>query len=40
MLFLCGYAFGRYAGLAPWPTGLSTVVVGGMLVGIAVALGG
>ena len=40
MLFLCGYAFGRCAGLPPWPTGLSMVVVGGVLVGGAIALGG
>jgi VIT1/CCC1 family predicted Fe2+/Mn2+ transporter len=40
MLFLCGYGFGHYSGLPPWPTGLSMVVVGGVLVGIAVMLGG
>jgi len=40
MLFLCGYGFGRCAGLPPWPTGLAMVGVGGALVGIAVALGG
>ncbi len=40
MLFLCGYAFGRCAGFRPWAMGLAMVVVGGLLVGIAIALGG
>jgi VIT1/CCC1 family predicted Fe2+/Mn2+ transporter len=40
MLFLCGYAFGRYAGFRPWATGLSMVAVGAALVSIAIALGG
>lgn len=40
MLFLCGYAFGRYAGFRPWAMGLSMVAVGAVLVGIAIALGG
>jgi VIT family protein len=40
MLFLCGYAFGHYAGLRPWPTGLAMVAVGGVLVAITIALGG
>ena len=40
MLFMCGYAFARRAGLPPWPTGLAMVAVGGCLVGVAVALGG
>jgi hypothetical protein len=40
MLFICGYAFGGYAALPPWPTGLSMVAIGGLLVGIAVLLGG
>jgi hypothetical protein len=40
MLFLCGYAFGRYAGFRPEVMGLSMVVVGGALVGVAIALGG
>ena len=40
MLFLCGYAFGRSSGLRPWATGLSMVAVGGVLVGVAIALGG
>jgi VIT1/CCC1 family predicted Fe2+/Mn2+ transporter len=40
MLFLCGYLFGHHAGLRPWPTGLSSVAVGGVLVIVAIALGG
>jgi len=40
MMFVCGYAFGRSAGLPPWAMGCAMVVVGGALVGIAVALGG
>jgi VIT family len=40
MMFLCGYAFGRYSGLHPWVSGLAMVAVGGALVAIAIALGG
>ena len=40
LLFLCGYEFGRYAGLGPWVSGLSMVVVGVALVAVASALGG
>jgi VIT1/CCC1 family predicted Fe2+/Mn2+ transporter len=40
MLFLCGYAFGRCAGLQPWAIGLSMVAVGGGLVAMTIALGG
>ncbi len=40
MLFVCGYAFGHYAGFRPWATGLSMVAVGAALVGVAIALGG
>ena len=40
MLFLCGYLFGQYAGLRPWATGLCSVVIGGVLVAVAIALGG
>ena len=40
MLFLCGTALGRYSGNHPWKVGLSMVVVGIAMVGIAVALGG
>ena len=40
MLFLTGYAFGRYLGRRQWLLGLSMVVLGLTLVGIAIALGG
>ena len=40
MLFMCGYVFARNTGLRPWPTGLVMVAVGGVMVGIAIALGG
>jgi hypothetical protein len=40
MLFGCGYAFGYHSGLRPWAAGLSMVAFGGVLVGVAVALGG
>jgi hypothetical protein len=40
MLFFCGYAFARCAGFRPWAMGLAMVIVGGLLVGVAVALGG
>ena len=40
MLFLSGYAFGRYAGLRSWRTGLLTVVLGSVLVAITKAFGG
>jgi hypothetical protein len=40
MLFGCGCAFGVHSGLRPWAAGLVMVAVGGVLVGVAVALGG
>jgi VIT1/CCC1 family predicted Fe2+/Mn2+ transporter len=40
MLFACGCALGGYAGRRPWLTGLLMVLLGGGLVGIAMALGG
>jgi hypothetical protein len=40
MLFMCGYLFGQHAGLRPWATGLSSVAIGGVLVAVAIALGG
>jgi len=40
LLFLCGFLFGRHAGLPPWITGLIMVAVGVVLVSIAIALGG
>ena len=40
MLFLTGYAFGRYAGYRPWRMGLLMAVIGSALVALAVVLGG
>ena len=40
MLFGCGFAFGRHAGLQPWTMGLAMVALGGVSVGVAIALGG
>ena len=40
MLFLCGYALGRYSGIRPWLAGVSMVAFGTALVGIAILLGG
>jgi hypothetical protein len=40
MLFLLGYAFGRMTGRRPWAMGLSMVLLGALLVGLAIALGG
>ena len=40
MMFLCGYAFGRYAGFHRWRMGFAMIAVGGILVGVAIALGG
>jgi hypothetical protein len=40
MLFVCGYAFGQRAGFRPWAMGLAMVAVGGVLVGVAIVLGG
>ena len=40
MLFGCGYVIARYGGYRPWPTGLSMVVIGVVLVAITIALGG
>ncbi len=40
MLFLTGYAFGRITGRHPWVTGVCMVVLGGVLVGLTMALGG
>src|SRR6476620_12143563 len=39
-LFLCGFLFGKHAGLPPWLTGLVMVEIGRALVAIAIALGG
>ncbi|HKY87772.1 MAG TPA: VIT1/CCC1 transporter family protein [Pseudorhodoplanes sp.] len=40
MLFVCGYAFARYAGIRPWIMGVLMVVIGSALTGVAIALGG
>jgi hypothetical protein len=40
MLFLAGYAFGRYAGHRPLAMGVAMVVLGGGLVAITIVLGG
>ncbi len=40
MLFLTGFAYGRYAAHRPWRWGLSMVVIGGAMVAISIALGG
>jgi VIT1/CCC1 family predicted Fe2+/Mn2+ transporter len=40
MLFLTGYAFGRCTGYHPRAMGLSMVCLGGVLVGLTIALGG
>lgn len=40
MLFLCGLAFGRQAGIRPWAVGVAMVAVGIALVAIAIVLGG
>jgi VIT1/CCC1 family predicted Fe2+/Mn2+ transporter len=40
MLFLCGYAFGRHAGMRPWATGIAMVAVGLVLVALTISLGG
>jgi len=40
LLFGCGWAFGRIVGRRPWLMGISMVVLGGVLVGLTMALGG
>ncbi len=40
MLFLGGYALGRYSGLRPWRLGLAMAVTGSVLVAVTMALGG
>jgi len=40
MLFLAGYAFGRYAGYRPWRMGLWMAIVGSALVALTIVLGG
>ena len=40
MLFACGYAWGRYAGLKAWRTGLVMVLLGLAVEVVVIALGG
>jgi VIT1/CCC1 family predicted Fe2+/Mn2+ transporter len=40
LLFLAGYALGRYASQHPWRVGFVMVAIGSALVGVAIALGG
>ena len=40
MLFLAGYAFGKYAAHRPWRMAFSMVVLGTAMVGITISLGG
>ncbi len=40
MLFACGFAWGRYAGLKAWRTGLVMVLLGVIVEAIVIALGG
>lgn len=40
MLFIMGYAFGRYAGHRPMAMGAAMVIAGSAMVGITIALGG
>ncbi len=40
MLFICGYVYAKSSALRPVPTGLVMVAIGGVLVGVAIALGG
>jgi VIT1/CCC1 family predicted Fe2+/Mn2+ transporter len=40
MLFVCGYAFARFAGIRPFIMGLLMVAIGTALTGVAIALGG
>ena len=40
MLFLAGYALGKYAGHHPWRMAIAMVLLGGAMVGITISLGG
>jgi hypothetical protein len=40
LLFLAGYALGRYASPHPWRVGVAMVALGSALVGVAITLGG
>jgi VIT1/CCC1 family predicted Fe2+/Mn2+ transporter len=40
MLFLVGHRWAKFTGGSPWRTGLVLTLIGGVLVAIAMALGG
>jgi hypothetical protein len=40
LLFVTGYRLGRHAGYHPWRMGISMVLIGLALIGVAIALGG
>jgi len=40
MLYLCGYQWGRYAGLSPWRAGVVLVLLGAFVEAVVIALGG
>ncbi len=40
MLFFCGHAWGRYAGMKPWRFGLVMVLLGLVIEAVVIALGG
>ncbi len=40
MMFWCGYNWGRYAGVRPWPAGLVLVLLGSAIEAVVIALGG
>ena len=40
LVFVAGYALGRYASAHPWRVGVAMVALGSALVGVAIALGG
>jgi hypothetical protein len=40
LLFIGGYQVAKFAGTRPWLTGLVMVAIGGLLVGLTIALGG
>ena len=40
LLFITGYAFGRYSGYRPWRMGFAMVIVSTVMVGMTIALGG
>jgi VIT family len=40
MMFVCGYEWGRYAGLPPWRAGIVLVLLGVVVEAVVIALGG